>query len=187
MRKAIPVNKQRLLVLNSENGLKPMLMLFLVLTATVLLSGCASFWGEPIEPGNKAPDIFEVRQQAEQAYLESRWIESVRLYQSLVERNPGDSAAWFRLGNVYAQQGAFERAINAYQTSLSSDADQPKAWFNLSTAYLLNAQSAMQDARDRLEDSDPAKQLIVERLTALSALVHGRFEEGVVAPASHVR
>jgi len=176
---AIPVN--------TESGLRPILKVILVLTATHLLSGCASFWGEPIESGTSAPDIFEMRQQAQQAYQESRWIESVRLYQSLVERNPADSAAWFRLGNVYAQQGAFQRAINAYQTSLGNDADQPKAWFNLSTAYLLNAQSAMQDARDRLEDGDPAKLLIEERLGALSALVHGRFEEGVAPVSSRTR
>jgi len=145
---AIPVN--------TESGLRPILKVILVLTATHLLSGCASFWGEPIESGTNAPDIFEMRQQAQQAYQESRWID-------------------------------FQRAINAYQTSLGNDADQPKAWFNLSTAYLLNAQSAMQDARDRLEDGDPAKLLIEERLGALSALVHGRFEEGVAPVSSRTR
>lgn len=154
-----------------------------VLVSAVGLGGCTSLPKDNSLSANDASlsDVFEMRQSAEQAYQQSRWIEAVRLYQGLVERNPSDSGAWFRLGNIYAQQGAFQRAINAYEQSLTSDADQPKAWFNLSTAYLLNAQSAMRGAHDRLQDGDPAKQLISERLGTLDVLVHGRFEEGVSA------
>jgi len=164
------------------------LSVFFILTVTLGLGGCASVSGENNYSTNNVnePDIFELKQRAEQAYQQSHWIESVRLYQSLVERNPGDSGAWFRLGNIYTQQGAFQRAVNAYEQSLTHDADQPKAWFNLSTAYLLNAQSAMRGSYRLLKDGDPAKQLVAERLGTLSVLVNGRFEEGV-APAAQTR
>jgi len=157
-----------------------------VIVASLFMSGCASVAPqESATDGNfNSLDSFQIQQRAEQAYQQSRWLEAVSLYQSLVEKNPSDSGAWFRLGNIFAQQGSFQRAISAYETSLSHDADQPKAWFNLSTAYLLNAQSAMRGAHNRLRDGDPAKAMIEQRLSTLSVLVHGRLEEGV-APAAY--
>lgn len=122
-------------------------------------------------------DMFELSVQAQRAYNESRWIDSVRLYQQIVEHVPNDSVTWFRLANTYAQQGAFERAIHAYEQSLALDKEQPKAWFNLSTAYLLNAKSAMIHAHNGLRDHDPAKTMIESRLQALSHLVNDRLEE----------
>ena len=54
-------------------------------------------------------------------------MEAVQLYQRVVERVPNDADAWFRLANTYAQQGAYERAIHAYETSLFNNSQQPKA------------------------------------------------------------
>jgi len=155
-----------------------------LLFLSLIVSGCTTL-ADSVSPSDVYSEsyaIFELRQEAGRAYQQSRWIEAVRLYQRVVEQVPGDTDAWFRLGNTYAQQGAFQRAIHAYEKSLAQDAEQPKAWFNLSTAYLLNAQSAMRGAHSRLRDGDPAKRLIAQRLTSLGELVHGRFEEGV-APA----
>lgn len=152
---------------------------FVVVSLT--LGGCANMpYGSShveTQPGSSAS--YNLRQQAARAYQESRWIEAVRLYQNVVEQVPTDADAWFRLGNTYAQQGAFQRAIHAYENSLTHNSEQPKAWFNLSTAYLLNAQSAMRSAHAQLRSGDPAKGLIAERLHSLNGLVHGRFEDGV--------
>lgn len=168
--------------------LMAVIRLTLLSLMAITFTGCASTSApsDPLSQNNRSQEAFELRHEAELAYQQSRWIEAVQLYQGLVEKTPGDSGAWFRLGNIYAQQGAFPRAIHAYEKSLTHDTDQPKAWFNLSTAYLLNAQSAMRHAHDRLRNGDPAKALIAERLNTLSVLVHGRFEESV-SPAGYSR
>lgn len=157
-----------------------------VVMATLLLStGCASLQIPPDKQKQHkvSADVFELTFAAEQAYQQSRWIEAVRIYQQIVEQVPHDADAWFRLGNIYAQQGVFERAIHAYESSLNYNSEQPKAWFNLSTAYLLNARAAMRGAHGRLRAGDPARSLIEARLISLDALVHGRFEDGV-SPAA---
>lgn len=144
----------------------------------LLCSGCAT-QGDTQEQGlsEKSPQVFELTTQADLAYRESRWIDAARSYQRLTQEIPQDAYPWFRLGNVYAQQGAYDRAIHAYETSLSNDAEQAKPWFNLSTAYLLNARLAMMRARDQLRPGDPARELIERRLEQLGALVHGRIED----------
>jgi len=157
---------------------------YAVVFVCLFVSGCATFSSE--NPNNEnlaaqnnasSKDIFALSQKAQIAYTESRIIEAVQLYQQVVERVPADSDAWFRLGNAYAQQGAYERAIHAYETSLVNDSQQPKAWFNLSTAYLLNAQAAMRESFNRMRANDPARTLVDVRLLAIEQLLHGRLEE----------
>ena len=126
-------------------------------------------------------NLFETSRKAEQAYNQSRYIEAVQLYQDIVEQVPSDADAWFKLGNTYVQQGAYERAIYAYERSLTNEDEQPKAWFNLSTAYLLYAQNAMRNAHGKLRAQDPARDLIQQRLTGLQQLLHGQVEESVSA------
>ncbi len=159
----------------------------LALCLVISASGCSTLQSPSSESAASLSDddsssyeIFKLSERAQLAYTESRLIEAVQLYQQVVEQLPTDADAWFRLGNTYTQQGAFERAIHAYETSLINDSQQPKAWFNLSTAYLLNAQSAMRQSFDRMRPNDPARALVDARLVALSALLHGRLEESSV-------
>lgn len=159
------------------------------LVAAILSGGCATVPSNAPSSGSDSRAdptattldsraVFELSEQADRAYRESRWIDAVRDYQQLTEQVPHDAYAWFRLGNTFAQQGAYERAIHAFETSLTHDSEQPKPWFNLSTAYLLNAQSAMGRAHARLRPDDPARHLIEQRMDFLGELIHGRFEEG---------
>lgn len=147
----------------------------------LLVSACAATQdgasGFAFSAGDGGRDAFRLSDEADHAYRESRWIDAARLYGELTERISGDAYAWFRLGNTYAQQGDYARAIRAYEASLERDADQPKPWFNLSTAHLLHAQQAMLRARDRLRPDDPARTMIDARLAGLDALVHGRIED----------
>lgn len=166
------------------SGIEPGLhRIGLLIVISLIVSGCA---GIPIGVSEKAPltatalpskDVFSLSDKAQEAYTQSRWIEAVQLYQQVVEKVPNDADAWFRLGNTYAQQGALERAIHAYETSLINDSRQPKAWFNLSTAYLLNAQAAMRQSFDRMRANDPARALVDARLLELGELLHRRLEE----------
>ena len=157
----------------------------LLLGMTGLLGGCVATPNAAerslvaAEEARHAEDVFALSAAAARAYRESRWIEAARDYRRLAERVPEDAYAWFRLGNTYAQQGAYARAIDAYERSIARDERQPKAWFNLATAYLLHAQAALRGARERLRPGDAARVLVDERLDALVGLVHERIEESV--------
>lgn len=158
------------------------LALLAMLPALTACSGLPSKAQEQLKPAPQAQDdVFVLSQNAQIAYTESRLIEAVQLYQKVIERVPADANAWFRLGNVYAQQGAYERAIHAYETSLVNDAQQPKAWFNLSTAHLLNAQLAMRQSYLHMRANDPARALIDGRLIQIDELLHGRIEESAAS------
>lgn len=122
-------------------------------------------------------DVFELSRQADLAYQESRWLDAARMYQSLTEQVPQDAYSWFRLGNTYAQQGSYNQAIHAYESSLERNASQPKPWFNLSTAYLLNAQHALNQAWTQLRPDDPARVMIKQQLAMLQQLMHQRMED----------
>jgi len=165
------------------------------LVVVSLLNGCALQLpigaSEPADvdvaqPSGEVPSdaLFALSSRADTAYAESRWIDAVRSYQRVVEQVPQDATAWFRLGNTYAQQGAYDRAIHAYETSILHDANQPKPWFNLSTTYLLKAQNSMRRAHQRLRAGDPARHIIDKRLEHLGLLVHGRFEDSATTAVS---
>ena len=150
-------------------------------------TGCATTGAAPDGPAGggagaaAAPwteDVFALSERADRAYREARWIDAARHYGELTDRVPQDAWAWFRLGNTFARQGDFERAVHAYERSLERDAAQPKPWFNLSTAHLLRAQAAMTRAWSAMRPGDPARPMIERRLAALADLMHDRIEDG---------
>lgn len=160
---------------------RPVLFLVTLLSVLIVVSGCAiTQQANQGSSNEESVDLFLLSVDAQRAYQESRWLDAVRLYQQIVEHAPSDAIAWFRLANTYAQQGAFERAVYAYEQSLSFDSEQPKAWFNLSTVYLLNAQSSMRQSHERMRTGDPARELIDVRLELIGKLLHGRMEESVL-------
>jgi len=127
--------------------------------------------------GQWSDELFARSAEADAAYRDGRWIEAARLYEALTVAVPDDAYAWFRLGNTFAQQGDYARATAAYEASLERDAEQPKPWFNLSTAYLLRAQVAMTKAWERLRPGDPAREMIDQRIAGLRDLMHARIED----------
>lgn len=155
-------------------------VMFLALSALMLLTtSCATTSPQMAKPAPYSDNVFELSAVADRAYRASRWIEAARHYSKLSELVPQDAYVWFRLGNTYAQQGAYQQAIGAYESSISRNAEQPKPWFNLSTAYLLKAQAAMQKSWSQMREDDPAKQLIATKLKMLNALMHSRIEDSI--------
>jgi len=152
----------------------------LTLAAVVLITtGGASSAPHKEPPSPYSDNVFEMSADADRAYSASRWLEAARLYNRLSELVPQDAYVWFRLGNTYAQQGSYQQAINAYENSLSRNAEQPKPWFNLSTAYLLKAQVAMQKSWLQMRADDPARQMVASKLQMLKALMHSRIEDSI--------
>ncbi len=146
-----------------------------------LLAGCASTGGSIGHRKMRGEEIFTLSAEADKAYRESRWLDAARQYQLLTEKVPNDAWAWFRLGNVHARQGNYDLAISAYESSLERNPRQAKPWFNLSTAYLLNARLAMMRAREHMNPDDPAAALIDQRLETLQGIIHQRIEDDINA------
>ena len=165
------------------NRLDRMAQALVLSLASLTLAACASTPGQsdvmadPARATAYTDEIFRLSAEADRAYRQSQWLEAARHYTNLTVKVPEDAYAWFRLGNTYAQQGAFDQAIHAYRASLERNATQPKPWFNLSTAYLLNAQMAMTRSWETLRPGDPARALIETRLRALADLMHQRIED----------
>jgi len=80
-------------------------------------------------------ELFQLSERARIAYVESRLLEAAQLYQKVVEKAPSNADAWFRLGNTYSQQGTFERAIHAYETSLRNNSECSPKGFISATAW----------------------------------------------------
>lgn len=51
------------------------------------------------------------------------------------KRNPGNAASWTQLGNFYFDGGQYERAIEAYQKSLSLDPNNADVWTDMGIMY----------------------------------------------------
>jgi len=115
--------------------------------------------------------LFAKVDQAESAYRQAKWQEAAELYQRVLTEFPEDPYLWFRLGNSLTQQGDYDRAIDAFETSLQQDARQGKSWFNLSTAHLLGAQLATLKAWQAMEPTDPTRQAAQARLDSVTQLL----------------
>ena len=157
--------------------------ILLWLIVSLLLSGCAttSHDSNAAEPQPKptlvGQDPFAVAKLADDAYAKSQWLEAQRHYKTLTELVPDDAYAWFRMANTHIRQGEITQSIHAYEEALRRDPQYPKAWYNLATAYLLNAQHALRQTWNNLRPEDPGRKLALGRLQDLDRLIYQRLEE----------
>lgn len=160
-------------ILAIYDGLLRKKAIFPCLLIMLTLSACAS------APESKAnTQLFEVLKKADAAYSEANWLAAEQYYQQLIDKVPDDAYAWMRLGNTRLQQGRLKAAIIAYQESLRHDPEQPKPYYNLSTAYMLQAQQALEQARLKLQPQDPGLVLVTQRILGLQELTTSNAIEG---------
>ncbi len=140
--------------------------IFLLFTILVVLfmAGCATV--KQAEP--QKADPFNLVELADRAYARSQWLDAEYYYKTITQQVQNDPYAWLRLGNVYLRQQKFESAVHAYHNSLQRNAEQPKAYYNLGTAYMLLARESMQKSQQMLPAHDSAQQLITNKLEALN-------------------
>ena len=141
-------------------------------------SSGAMRYGRALAGGNHNTEKHETAQKlfakldlAEAAYQQARWQEATQLYQVVLLQIPDDPYLWFRLGNSLTQQGDYDNAIRAFETSIQQDARQAKPWFNLSTAHLLGAQLASLKAWQAMDPDDPSRHAAQERLDGVTQLL----------------
>lgn len=102
------------------------------------------------------PDLRELQESAEKAYLEDDMQTSERAYLTLVEELPEIAEHWFRLANIYVRTNRPVAAISLYREAVLRDPKYAKAWFNLSivqlkqSAYTLNEMLIYVDKNEAL-------------------------------------
>jgi tetratricopeptide (TPR) repeat protein len=141
------------------------ILMALSLLSVLLLSACSS-----TSKNSESSKLFQILDKADAAYAEGNWLEAEMYYQQLINKVPDDAYAWLRVGNARLQQGQISSAIAAYQQSITHNPGQTKPYFNLSTAYMLQAQRALEVAKNNLQKHDPGLALVNHRIDGLKAL-----------------
>lgn len=166
--------------------MKTILPTILISILSLLMSACATTGeagGEVTEKQTSKDqelpqgDPFELAKLADEAYARSQWLESQRYYKTLTQIVPDDAYGWFRMANTHIRQGEITQAVHAYEEALHRDPRYPKAWYNLATAYLLNAQNALRQSYQNLREEDPGRALALQRIHALDQIIYQRLEE----------
>ena len=159
-----------------------MLRLLLATTFSVILSGCAplpvvgvetavrspvapSDWTGPAPPPQSASPVF-IEERARQADETGRRDVAEGYYLQLTRLKPNDAAPWFRLGNLYAEQGRLDSAERAYREALRRR-DDAKTLHNLGLVQVKLGVGALREAQTRLPSTDAARQETRELLQTL--------------------
>lgn len=87
----------------------------------------------------------------------SKWEESIKLHNYLIDEHPYDHLAWFNLGAAYQGLKLYEKAVDAYLYAVSIDDKFEFAYRNLGDAYmrLHNYEDAIEALERVLELSLP--------------------------------
>ncbi len=139
--------------------------LSVVVVLALALAGCVT------QPGRYSAEIvFDAVKKADEAYALGHWEEAARHYRTVIQRVPQDAHAWFRLGNIRLRLGQYPAAVEAYQAVLAREPSWSKAWYNLSTAYLLQARTALTLGAQHSKGAGAER--MARRLQALDGVLH---------------
>lgn len=150
----------------------------LLILSSLILSGCAStrhtnsrLSENFSQSDSRSTNMISLMENADEAYDSGNWKSAIEFYEAIITSMPQDAYAWFRLGNALTRTGQINRAIYAYETSLSHNHAQFKPWFNLSTAHLLGAKIATLNSLQSISLNDPSRAMAESRLDKLNALL----------------
>jgi Flp pilus assembly protein TadD len=141
----------------------------MVFVSLLMLSACASL------PAHE--DTFALASQADAAYHDGDWVAAEQGYLALIEAVPTDAYAYFRLANTLARQGRWQGAINAYTEALKRDPQLTKAYNNLATVYLLQAEYALEAGLASLRPEHRQHSPLVHKLEELRRIAHIPVQE----------
>ncbi|HEY4092281.1 MAG TPA: tetratricopeptide repeat protein [Luteibacter sp.] len=106
-----------------------------------LLAGCASHATLP--PPKPTVDVAKDAEDAKHAYAAGDMRQAADLYQAIVEAQPDDADAWFRLGNARFRLQQPDEAVLAYGHAIQIRPADPQVQYNLGVVRLKQAQAAM--------------------------------------------
>jgi len=126
---------------------------------------------------DSSKELFDTLEKANASYSEGNWLEAEIYYQMLIEKVPDDAYAWLRIGNARLQTGQVNAAIEAYRESISHNPKQSKPYYNLSTAYMIQAQRALETAKTNMQVHDTGISLVNQRIDGLKKLTMSGLSE----------
>jgi tetratricopeptide (TPR) repeat protein len=135
--------------------LKVVIKNIIVLLLLAHLSGCNLTGIKETEETPKI-DLWELKEEADFAYLNNDMVTSEKNYSILVKEIPVEAFFWFRLANVYVRTNRPDAAITLYREAVIRDPEFSKAWYNLGivqlkqTAFSLNEMLIYTDRNDPL-------------------------------------
>lgn len=148
-----------------KHFLKPGLIILLVQS----LSGCTATETK-IDNNQPAVDLMDIRQKADQAYIDDDFVASEEYYTVLVKEVPEEAEHWFRLANVYVKTDRPYAAMNLYREAVIRDPEFTRAWYNLGivqlkqTAFSLNEMLIYTDSNDPLHSK---AEIMLEKIKAI--------------------
>ena len=128
-----------------------------LITITLLFNLTACNLSGIKQETEKSPeiDLFELKKQAETAYLNDDLVASEKDYQILVKELPAIAIHWFRLGNIYVRTNRPDAAISLYREAVIRDPTYAKAWYNLSVVQLKQTAYSLNEMLIYTNENDP--------------------------------
>jgi len=147
--------------------------------STLLLISCTTTASK-----DTSKELFDTLEKANAAYSEGNWLEAEIYYQMLIEKIPDDAYAWLRIGNARLQTGQVNAAIAAYRESINHNPNQSKPYYNLSTAYMIQAQRVLETAKSNMQAHDTGIALVNQRIDGLKKLTTSGLSENESASSN---
>ncbi len=131
---------------------KILLKPFCLLVIAVFCASCASSnVKQDIACTKKILSVIEISKNATLAYEQSDFELAEKLFKQVVNADPDNVRAWFKLGNIFANTERPMAAIDAYHKVLELEPDNVKAKHNLGIVYLEQSQRYLGESRDSSE------------------------------------
>jgi len=118
----------------------------LALSLTLSLAACASHDVRAVEASPPAQDAQAQKAQtsvaadlaaANAAFNAGKWEEAIEAFESVVEQDPSQGGAWFRLGYALHATGDLEHALAVHEKAAAFPQFAPIATYNLGCAHAL--------------------------------------------------
>lgn len=123
----------------------------LIIVLALALAGCAS---QSVKQKEEV-DLFDLREQADEAYEQGDMAASEKHYSALIEEVPGEAKPWFRLANIYARTERPGSAVRAYREALIRDPEMNKARYNMGIVQLREAAHSFNELQVYADPEDP--------------------------------
>ena len=147
------------------------LKLLIIITLLFNLTACnLSGIKEESEESPKI-DLYELKKQADTAYLNDDLVASERDYQILIQEMPAIALNWFRLGNIYVRTDRPDAAISLYREAVIRDPKYAKAWYNLGVVQLKQTAYSLNEMLIYTEESDPLYNKAKDMLDGIYAII----------------
>lgn len=127
----------------------------LVFLITLVCVSCASTnTKDDIASTKQIISTIQTSQKATKAYDREDFKSAEDLFLQVVKNDIGNSRAWYKLGNIYANSDRPLAAIDAYHKAIEIKPDHLKARHNLGVIYLEQAKIYLSGPRLGIESID---------------------------------